>query len=34
MDKRKKSRTKEKINKGAYKSKKTHTMNHQDDVKK
>ena len=34
MDKRKKSRTKEEINKGAYKSKKTHTMNQLDDIKK
>ena len=34
MDNRINSETKEKINTGAYKSKKTHTMNHQDDIKK
>ena len=34
MDNHINSRTKEKKNKGAYKSKKTQTMNHQDDIKK
>ena len=34
MDDHINSQTKEKINKGAYKSKRTHTMNQQDDIKK